>query len=349
VAVAAACHGVLFELPGGPAPRFRCRVGPAWSPASLVEEQADADDEALWAAVRALDEKPALLERLAGNAARHGHARTVAACSGRAVTARTQPTRCAPSSTTSGTAGGRTCRTMHGDERPGGVGHVSGLPIPRRAATVERAPSGWCRSGGAMAEGAGTYEAVLVMEPDPTFETLLVHLRETRGFDFTGYKRSSPSRRVDRRMAQVGVPEILAGLQTGGVVLAPDPSVRVRNQQAHELWGLRPEEAVGRHFLTLDIGLPLKRLGPMIRRALGGEVAPQEIVLGAVNRRGRHLEVRVLGSPLTDYDDRPNEAILMMEETGRALLDGNGAGAGTAAGTAHDGAARAESVVDGSS
>jgi two-component system, chemotaxis family, CheB/CheR fusion protein len=44
-----------------------------------------------------------------------------------------------------------------------------------------------------------------VAEPDPAFETLLEHLRDTRGFDFTGYKRSSLSRRVDRRMTQVGV------------------------------------------------------------------------------------------------------------------------------------------------
>ena len=40
---------------------------------------------------------------------------------------------------------------------------------------------------------------------DPDFEALLLHLKESRGFDFTGYKRSSLMRRVDRRMAQVAV------------------------------------------------------------------------------------------------------------------------------------------------
>jgi two-component system, chemotaxis family, CheB/CheR fusion protein len=44
-----------------------------------------------------------------------------------------------------------------------------------------------------------------VSQPDASFETLLVHLKENRGFDFTGYKRSSLTRRVNRRMAQVGV------------------------------------------------------------------------------------------------------------------------------------------------
>ena len=70
------CHGVLFELPGGPSPRFRCRVGHAWSPASLEEDQAGAVEKALWAALRALEEKAALVERLAGEARRHGHLRS---------------------------------------------------------------------------------------------------------------------------------------------------------------------------------------------------------------------------------------------------------------------------------
>jgi len=44
------------------------------------------------------------------------------------------------------------------------------------------------------------------MEPaDPHFEALLLYLKESRGFDFTGYKRSSLMRRVNRRMAQVDV------------------------------------------------------------------------------------------------------------------------------------------------
>jgi two-component system CheB/CheR fusion protein len=40
---------------------------------------------------------------------------------------------------------------------------------------------------------------------DPHFEALLVHLKEARGFDFTGYKRSSLMRRVNRRMTQVEI------------------------------------------------------------------------------------------------------------------------------------------------
>lgn len=40
---------------------------------------------------------------------------------------------------------------------------------------------------------------------DPAFERLLVFLKESRGFDFTGYKRASLMRRVWHQMRQVGV------------------------------------------------------------------------------------------------------------------------------------------------
>jgi two-component system CheB/CheR fusion protein len=40
---------------------------------------------------------------------------------------------------------------------------------------------------------------------DPRFETLLEFLRDNRGFDFTGYKRSTLVRRVEKRMAEVEV------------------------------------------------------------------------------------------------------------------------------------------------
>ncbi|MDU0292076.1 CheR family methyltransferase [Saccharothrix longispora] len=41
--------------------------------------------------------------------------------------------------------------------------------------------------------------------PDEDFEAVLRYLKESRGFDFTGYKRTSLMRRVHHRMAQVGI------------------------------------------------------------------------------------------------------------------------------------------------
>ncbi|HEV7979247.1 CheR family methyltransferase [Amycolatopsis sp.] len=40
---------------------------------------------------------------------------------------------------------------------------------------------------------------------DDPFEALLSYLKESRGFDFTGYKRTSLMRRVRRRMGQIGI------------------------------------------------------------------------------------------------------------------------------------------------
>jgi two-component system chemotaxis response regulator CheB len=70
------CDGVLFEVPGEPAPRFRCRIGHAWSPGSLTVEQKTGAEDALWVALRAVEEKTALLRRLAERAEERGQDRS---------------------------------------------------------------------------------------------------------------------------------------------------------------------------------------------------------------------------------------------------------------------------------
>jgi two-component system chemotaxis response regulator CheB len=70
------CGGALFELNDGELVRFRCRVGHAWSPSSLLAEQSDALEYALWTAVRALEERAALVMRLAERMMKQGHDRS---------------------------------------------------------------------------------------------------------------------------------------------------------------------------------------------------------------------------------------------------------------------------------
>src|SRR3712207_1942817 len=42
-------------------------------------------------------------------------------------------------------------------------------------------------------------------DPSPELESLLDYLRRSRGFDFTGYKRPSLTRRINKRMQAVGI------------------------------------------------------------------------------------------------------------------------------------------------
>ena len=67
------CHGSLWEVEEGNILRFRCRVGHVYSPDSMLAAQTDSVDRALWAALRALEERAALTRRLAERARDRQH------------------------------------------------------------------------------------------------------------------------------------------------------------------------------------------------------------------------------------------------------------------------------------
>lgn len=62
------CGGVLWELQDDSLLRFRCHVGHAYSMDSLVKEQSDDVERALWSALRALEEKASLARRMGNHA-----------------------------------------------------------------------------------------------------------------------------------------------------------------------------------------------------------------------------------------------------------------------------------------
>ncbi len=59
------CGGTLWELEQKNLLRFRCRIGHAYSLESLLAKQSDALEDALWFALRALEEKASLTRRMA--------------------------------------------------------------------------------------------------------------------------------------------------------------------------------------------------------------------------------------------------------------------------------------------
>jgi two-component system chemotaxis response regulator CheB len=70
------CGGVLFERREGNLERFECSIGHVFSIESLSNAQAESLENALWAAVRALEDRAAMLKRLAGRADGGNHRRS---------------------------------------------------------------------------------------------------------------------------------------------------------------------------------------------------------------------------------------------------------------------------------
>jgi two-component system chemotaxis response regulator CheB len=66
------CHGVLWQIEDGDVLRFRCRVGHAWSAESLLAEQGESLEAALWVALRAMEDRQALQHTMAERADQYG-------------------------------------------------------------------------------------------------------------------------------------------------------------------------------------------------------------------------------------------------------------------------------------
>ncbi len=73
----------------------------------------------------------------------------------------------------------------------------------------------------------GSADAAEAEVTDPEFESLLNYLKRSRGFDFTGYKRASLRRRMDRRLQMLGVTDYAA--YTDYLEVHPDEFVLLFN------------------------------------------------------------------------------------------------------------------------
>lgn len=67
------CNGVLYEMQDGDLTRFRCRVGHAFSAETMLAEQAEELETALWMAMNTLEESASLSRRMMQNSRERGH------------------------------------------------------------------------------------------------------------------------------------------------------------------------------------------------------------------------------------------------------------------------------------
>jgi two-component system, chemotaxis family, CheB/CheR fusion protein len=115
---------------------------------------------------------------------------------------------------------------------------------------------------------------------------------------------------------------ILTSLAIGVAVVDRQQRVQVWNNRAEDLWGLRPDEALDHHLLSLDIGLPVEKLAGPLRAVLGGGSVREEVVLEAVNRRGRTIgcatTILPLASPGSSDGQTLRGAIVLMQDGQRS-------------------------------
>jgi two-component system chemotaxis response regulator CheB len=84
------CGGVLSEHEDAGTHQWSCRVGHRYSPESLLEAQANGVEAALWTAVRALEDRALLLEKLGRQLETGGSTRSAKRFGRRAADAREQ-------------------------------------------------------------------------------------------------------------------------------------------------------------------------------------------------------------------------------------------------------------------
>jgi two-component system CheB/CheR fusion protein len=108
---------------------------------------------------------------------------------------------------------------------------------------------------------------------------------------------------------------ILGSLGVGVVVVDSDQRIEVWNAESFELWGLSADEAEGRSFLALDIGLAVEQLADPLRDTLGGRNEGSITVLDAVNRRGRAFRCSVRMIPLASAAGETRGAVILMADT----------------------------------
>jgi two-component system, chemotaxis family, CheB/CheR fusion protein len=106
---------------------------------------------------------------------------------------------------------------------------------------------------------------------------------------------------------------LVNSIRLGMVVVDREMRVVVWNRGCEELWGLRSDEATGATLASLDFGLPLQNVKPLIGRAFVDPDSTDEAIVDAVNRRGKAARIRVTCTAFRSGETSVDGALLLME------------------------------------
>jgi two-component system CheB/CheR fusion protein len=122
------------------------------------------------------------------------------------------------------------------------------------------------------------------------------------------------SRSIELDEARNFSDSLIDSMRFGLVVLDREMRVVAWNRGSEELWGLRSEETTGAKLFSLDFGLPMDDIKPLIGKALVDVDSYGEATVDAVNRRGRSARIRITCMAFRAADDTIDGALLLMDE-----------------------------------
>jgi two-component system CheB/CheR fusion protein len=86
---------------------------------------------------------------------------------------------------------------------------------------------------------------------------------------------------------------LVNSVHQGLLIVDRETNVVAWNTGCEELWGLRSAEVIGQPLASLDIGLPMTQVKPLLGEAFVDSDVTGEAVIDAVNRRGKPARIRV--------------------------------------------------------
>ncbi|WAY22382.1 PAS domain S-box protein [Mycolicibacterium fortuitum] len=121
-------------------------------------------------------------------------------------------------------------------------------------------------------------------------------------------------RSIELDDARTFLDSLVNSIHLGMIVVDREMRVVVWNRYCEELWGLRADETTGVPLTSLDINLPLDTVRPLIGNAFVDSDQTGEVVVDAVNRRGRAARIRVTCTAFRSAEGGVKGALLLMED-----------------------------------